>query len=87
MLNNEQLSWLKYVKTYTQSEFIARSKYFRTVCLSKAGMEIKLRSLTELTIHYIHKKVIKYYLGLPLHMNDIIFISDGYETQYLQPLF
>jgi hypothetical protein len=52
MLNNEQLSWLKYVKTYTQSEFIARSKYFRTVCLSKAGMEIKLRSLTELTIHY-----------------------------------
>ncbi|VBB18605.1 hypothetical protein YASMINEVIRUS_1068 [Yasminevirus sp. GU-2018] len=53
----ELLDWHDFVKLFTKSEFIARSKYFREICFGNTGFIGKAGTLQEIFMHGVHEKI------------------------------
>jgi hypothetical protein len=52
------MTWYEFVKQYTKSEFIAKSKYFRELCFGMTGFISKAATLQEIFMDDVHTRVL-----------------------------
>jgi len=54
---NGLMTWFDFVKQFTKSDFIAKSKFFREICFGRMGFSKRSNTLLEIYIDNVHKKI------------------------------
>lgn len=58
--NKLLLSWQEFVKRFTDSEFVCRSKYFRELVFGQTGFISKAATLQEILMDEVHQRVLEW---------------------------
>jgi hypothetical protein len=81
--SNISLSWYSFVRKFTNSEFIARSKYFRELVFGQLGICGKLTTYQEMYMDKVHQKLMQFVTSNNYDMKPKIKCGDEivYEIQ------